>query len=111
MTMRRAGTTGGVGRRDAAARLGISQWFHLGDAGRVEAAIAGLERLGIRHLRTNVSWADYHADGGEEWYRWLLPTLGRRFELLLLFDDRPERFPRRTKQQPEHLTPVPQSQR
>ncbi len=34
-----------------------------------------LNELGIRHLRTGLSWADYHRPGGDRWYRWMLDTL------------------------------------
>jgi CDP-paratose 2-epimerase len=68
-------------QRDGPA-LGILEWFRPGEHARVEAAVADLERLGARHLRTGVSWADYHRWGVAAWYDWLLPTLARHFELL-----------------------------
>jgi CDP-paratose 2-epimerase len=68
-------------QRDGPA-LGILEWFRPGEHARVEAAVADLERLGVRHLRTGVSWADYHRRGVAAWYDWLLPTLARHFELL-----------------------------
>lgn len=37
--------------------LGICQWFHFEDH-RLDAAVAWLKRLGVRHLRTGLSWAD-----------------------------------------------------
>ena len=40
------------------------------------------DAMGVRHLRTHLSWADYRSAGGEAWYDWLLPTLGNRFDLL-----------------------------
>ncbi len=62
--------------------LGLVQWFQLGRHQQVEACVADLKRLGTQRLRTHVSWADYHQEGGREWYNWLLTTLGRQFELL-----------------------------
>jgi CDP-paratose 2-epimerase len=50
------------------ATLGICQWFHFGDDGELDRAIALLDELGVRHLRTGVSWADYHRLGGRAWY-------------------------------------------
>jgi CDP-paratose 2-epimerase len=66
----------------AAPVLGILEWFRPGEHARVERAIEDLGRLGIRHLRTGISWADYHRAGVRDWYDWLLPTLARHFELL-----------------------------
>ncbi len=62
--------------------LGFVQWFRLGERRHAEEAADALEAMGIRHLRTHLSWADYRAPGGEDWYHWLLPMLGSRFELL-----------------------------
>ena len=62
--------------------LGILEWFRPGERERVERAVADLRRLGVRHLRTGISWADYHRPGVHAWYDWLLPTLARHFELL-----------------------------
>jgi CDP-paratose 2-epimerase len=62
--------------------LGILEWFRPGEHERVEGAIADLQRIGVRHLRTGISWADYHRPGVHAWYDWLLPTLARHFELL-----------------------------
>jgi hypothetical protein len=61
---------------------GVCEWFSLGEYERVEQVIDDLKRLGVRHLRTNVSWADWQRPGGEEWYRWLLPRLTRDLEVL-----------------------------
>ncbi len=61
---------------------GIVQWFRPGDQALVEDTITALNAIGIRRLRTHLSWADYHAEGGKEWYKWLLGRIGRNFELL-----------------------------
>ncbi|GAB0116499.1 SDR family NAD(P)-dependent oxidoreductase [Acidisoma sp. 7E03] len=62
--------------------LGFVQWFHLGERDLALQAADCLDRLGVRHLRTHLSWADYRTDGGEAWYTWLLDMLGSRFDLL-----------------------------
>lgn len=62
--------------------LGFVQWFRLGERQLACRAADDLESLGVRHLRTHLSWADYRAPGGEAWYDWLLAMLGKRFELL-----------------------------
>lgn len=63
-------------------RLGICQWFHFQDDRTLERSVALLKRLRIRHLRTGISWADYHRPGGEAWYRGMFDAL-RDFELLV----------------------------
>jgi CDP-paratose 2-epimerase len=62
--------------------LGVVEWFHVGERQRVERVVGMLEALGVRRLRTGVSWADWHTPEGVEWYAWLLPRLGASFELL-----------------------------
>jgi CDP-paratose 2-epimerase len=64
------------------ASLGFVEWFRRGEHARVEAAIAGMHDAGARHLRTHLSWAEYHAPGGQEWFDWLIPRLGESFDLL-----------------------------
>lgn len=62
--------------------FGFVEWFRPGDRARVEAVLPALERTGASWLRTHISWADYHAPGGAQWYDWLLPRLARNLELL-----------------------------
>jgi beta-xylosidase len=47
--------------------LGICQWFHFEDP-RLEAGVRWLEELGVRHLRTGLSWADSYRPGWEAWF-------------------------------------------
>jgi beta-xylosidase len=47
--------------------LGICQWFHYRDP-RLQPAVEWLRKLGVKHLRTGISWADsFHADA-TEWF-------------------------------------------
>jgi CDP-paratose 2-epimerase len=62
--------------------LGFVQWFRIGERAHALQAANALEAMGVRHLRTHLSWADYRTAGGEAWYDWLLPMLGSRFDLL-----------------------------
>lgn len=55
--------------------LGILEWFRPGEYEEVKTAIADLKRLGISHLRTGISWADWYVEGTEEWYDWLFKKL------------------------------------
>ena len=47
--------------------LGICQWFHYEDH-RLEIAVEWLKRLGVRYLRTGVSWADWFRPNAEVWF-------------------------------------------
>jgi beta-xylosidase len=48
-------------------RLGICQWFHFEDH-RLELAVDWLRRLGVRRVRTGLSWADRHRENALEWF-------------------------------------------
>jgi beta-xylosidase len=48
-------------------RLGICQWFHFDDH-RLELAVEWLKRLGVRKLRTGISWGDWHRPGAPDWF-------------------------------------------
>ena len=47
--------------------LGICQWFHYEDP-RLELAVDWLKRLGVRYLRTGISWADWFRPNAEAWF-------------------------------------------
>ena len=47
--------------------LGICQWFHFQDH-RLDDAVAWLKRLGVRHVRTGLSWADRFRPGALDWF-------------------------------------------
>jgi CDP-paratose 2-epimerase len=64
--------------------FGICQWFHFRRYRQVEATIEGLAELGVRHLRTGISWADYHRPGGVEWYDWQMRALSEAGLAVLL---------------------------
>lgn len=65
--------------------VGILQWFHIGEYDRVEQTLKDLKKLGIKHLRTGISWADFYTKEGPEWYDWLLPKLSEQVEILPCF--------------------------
>jgi beta-xylosidase len=58
--------------------LGICQWFHFEDH-RLDEAVAWLKRLGVRHLRTGLSWADSFRPDALAWF-------DRQMEALIDFD-------------------------
>jgi beta-xylosidase len=47
--------------------FGICQWFHFEDH-RLDSAVCWLKKLGVRHLRTGLSWADWLRPGAEAWF-------------------------------------------
>lgn len=47
--------------------LGICQWFHFEDH-RLESSVEWLNRLGVQHLRTGISWADWYRPAAEQWF-------------------------------------------
>jgi beta-xylosidase len=47
--------------------LGICQWVHFEDH-RLDAMVRWLKELGVRHLRTGLSWADSLRPGAEQWF-------------------------------------------
>jgi CDP-paratose 2-epimerase len=65
--------------------IGILEWFRPGEYDRVEQILDDLNTLGVRELRTGISWADWHTEQGQEWYAWLLPRLARSVNLLPCF--------------------------
>ncbi|MDP8917225.1 MAG: beta-xylosidase [Pseudomonadota bacterium] len=61
-----------------AGEIGLCQWFHYHDH-RLEDAVAWMKRLGVRHLRTGLSWADSFRSEALEWF-------DRQMEALAPFD-------------------------
>lgn len=62
--------------------LGLVEWLRPGDHERAERLIADMRAMGITHLRTGVSWADYYTEEGRAWIDWMLPRLAREVEVL-----------------------------
>lgn len=48
--------------------VGVCQWFHYRAHDDLERSIALLDDLGVKRLRTGISWADFHRPGGRRWY-------------------------------------------
>ncbi len=47
--------------------MGICQWFHFEDH-RLDLAVEWLRRMGVKKLRTGISWADWHRPNAVEWF-------------------------------------------
>ena len=71
-----------------APKFGICQWFHFEDY-RLEDAVKWLRRLGVRHLRTGLSWADSFRPGAVDWFDRQMAALVE-FEVTLTFCFTPE---------------------
>jgi beta-xylosidase len=68
--------------------LGICQWLHFEDH-RLDDAVEWLRRLGVRHLRTGVSWADSFRPGAEQWFDRQMKAL-EEFDVTLTYCFTPE---------------------
>src|SRR3954471_13683573 len=68
--------------------MGICQWFHFEDH-RLDDAVAWLKRLGVRHLRTGLSWADSFRPDALAWFDRQMEALAD-FEVTVTFCFTPE---------------------
>lgn len=68
--------------------LGVCQWFHFEDY-RLDDAVAWLRSLGVRKLRTGLSWADVFRPGALDWFDRQMEALAE-FDVTLTFCFTPE---------------------
>ncbi|WP_366655861.1 NAD-dependent epimerase/dehydratase family protein [Fodinicurvata sp. EGI_FJ10296] len=61
---------------------GVVEWFRPGCHSHAEAALEQMRMIGVDRLRTHLSWAEFHVEGGRDWYDWLLPKLAAETDLL-----------------------------
>jgi beta-xylosidase len=47
--------------------MGLMQWFHYQDP-RLDEAVAWMKRLGVKHVRTGLSWADSFRPDAIDWF-------------------------------------------
>jgi beta-xylosidase len=62
--------------------LGICQWIHHEDYCALEETVRWLRKLGVKKLRTGLSWADSHRPGAQRWFDHMMATLDG-FELMV----------------------------
>jgi beta-xylosidase len=77
--------------------MGLCQWFHFEDH-RLRDAVTWMKRLGVRHLRTGLSWADSYRPGALDWFDTQMAAL-EDFAVTLTFCFTPEHrgiFPHHT---------------
>ncbi|MBV8853034.1 MAG: hypothetical protein JOY91_06520 [Sinobacteraceae bacterium] len=79
--------------------LGICQWFHFEDH-RLADAVEWLRRLGVRYVRTGLSWSDSLRPGAGEWFDRLMAAL-EEFRTTVTFCFTPESLGVR----PHHTSP------
>jgi beta-xylosidase len=68
--------------------LGICQWFHFEDH-RLDDAVAWLRRLGVKHVRTGLSWADSFRPNADAWFDRQMHAL-EEFDVTVTFCFTPE---------------------
>jgi beta-xylosidase len=74
--------------RDYAPELGLCQWFHFEDH-RLEGAARWMKDMGVRHVRTGLSWADSFRPNALRWFDRMMATLDS-FEVTVTFCFTPE---------------------
>jgi beta-xylosidase len=74
--------------RELTPALGICQWFHFEDH-RLHDVVKWLRRLGVRHLRTGLSWADSFRPNAMAWFDRQMDALAE-FDVTLTFCFTPE---------------------
>jgi len=55
--------------------MGICQWFHFEDH-RLDSGVEWLRKLGVKYLRTGISWADWFRPNSETWFDRQMSGLG-----------------------------------
>ena len=68
--------------------FGICQWLHFEDH-RLQDTVCWLQKLGVRHLRTGLSWADWLRPNAEQWFDRQMQAL-EPFDVTLTFCFTPE---------------------
>jgi beta-xylosidase len=68
--------------------LGICQWFHFEDP-RLDAAVRWMKDLGVKHVRTGLSWADSLRPNALAWFDRQMRAL-EPFDVTLTFCFTPE---------------------
>ena len=68
--------------------MGLMQWFHFEDP-RLDEAVAVMRRLGVRKLRTGLSWADSFRPNALDWFDRQMAALAE-FDTTVTFCFTPE---------------------
>jgi beta-xylosidase len=73
---------------DYAGQMGLCQWFHFEDH-RLDEAVGWMRRLGVKSLRTGLSWADSYRPGALDWFDRQMAALAE-FDVTVTFCFTPE---------------------
>ncbi|WXB00278.1 beta-xylosidase [Pendulispora brunnea] len=84
---------------DYTPELGICQWFHFEDP-RLDEAVAWLKKLGVRKLRTGLSWADSFRPNALVWFDHMMRALAS-FDVTVTYCFTPDSCGLR----PDHTSP------
>ena len=84
---------------DYAPELGLCQWFHFEDP-RLDRAVAVMRELGVKHVRTGLSWADSYRPNAERWFDRQMRALDG-FDVTITYCFTPEHRGKR----PHHTSP------
>jgi beta-xylosidase len=68
--------------------MGLCQWFHFEDH-RLDEAVQWMRRLGVRYLRTGLSWADSFRPNALDWFDRQMDAVAE-FEVTITFCFTPE---------------------
>jgi beta-xylosidase len=68
--------------------MGLCQWFHFEDH-RLAEAVRWMRRLGVKHIRTGLSWADSFRPKALDWFDRQMDALAE-FDVTLTFCFTPE---------------------
>ena len=79
--------------------IGVCQWFHFEDH-RLESGVRWLKELGVKHLRTGLSWADSFRPNADAWFDKQMKAL-EDFNLTITYCFTPEHLGQR----PHHTSP------
>lgn len=79
--------------------MGICQWIHFEDH-RLDFIVEWLKRLGIRKLRTGISWADWYRPGALDWFDRQMDAISEFDTTITLCFTPPSRGKR-----PDHTSP------
>jgi beta-xylosidase len=74
--------------RELTPAIGVCQWFHFEDH-RLDDAVKWLRRLGVRHLRTGISWSDSFRPNAFDWFDRQMDAIAE-FDVTLTFCFTPE---------------------
>jgi beta-xylosidase len=73
---------------DYTPEMGICQWFHFEDH-RLDDAVKWMKQLGVKKLRTGLSWADHFRPDADKWFDRMMTALDD-FDVTVTFCFTPE---------------------